>query len=184
VPFNGIRPSTRSAGATCVSRKSFIESDAREQRKSSLSKLERARSSKAYEERRRLRPRCREFPETADDVEGPWSHDRGQPTISQRKLHEVFKTGTRSTSKVLRVDDKGKLCSPTRQRRRILGSCGDARLTSGTKHKGTVVRNLQPFGGLHRASARRRRLIHTSDLKFNSAIEHRTILSRTRSRTW
>ena len=90
-----------------VSRKSYIEAEAKEQRKASLGKLEIGAVVKGIVRSVVQYGAFIAIP-SADDVEGlvhmtEASHDRNA------KLTDVFRPGEEIDVKVLRVDDKGKL---------------------------------------------------------------------------
>ncbi|HEY3594064.1 MAG TPA: S1 RNA-binding domain-containing protein [Polyangiaceae bacterium] len=151
-----------------VSRKTFLEAEAKEHRKASLSKLQVGsivkgivRSVVSYGAFVAIRE--------ADDVEGlvhmtEASHDRGA------KLTDVFRPGAEIDVKVLRVDDKGKLWLS--HKAATLDPWEEAMKTfaQGTRHHGKVLR-LLPFGAFIELAPGIEGLMHTADLSFKR-IEH------------
>ncbi|HKQ71022.1 MAG TPA: S1 RNA-binding domain-containing protein [Polyangiaceae bacterium] len=151
-----------------VSRKGFIETEAQESRKSSLSKLEVGSVVKGIVRSVVPYGAFIAIP-SADDVEGlvhmtEASHDRGA------KLADVFRVGAEIDVKVLRVDDKGKLWLS--HKAATLDPWQEAMKTyaQGTRHKGKVLR-LLPFGAFIELAPGIEGLLHTSDLSFKR-IEH------------
>ncbi len=151
-----------------VSRKSFIEAEAKEQRKTSLSKLEVGSIVKGVVKSVVPYGAFVAIP-SADDVEGlvhmtEASHDRNA------KLADVFQVGAEVDVKVLRVDDKGKLWLS--HKAATVDPWQEAMKTyaQGTRHKGKVLR-LLPFGAFIELAPGIEGLLHTQDLSYKR-IEH------------
>ena len=151
-----------------VSRKSYIEAEAKEQRKASLGKLEIGAVVKGIVRSVVQYGAFIAIP-SADDVEGlvhmtEASHDRNA------KLTDVFRPGEEIDVKVLRVDDKGKLWLS--HRAAVLDPWQEAMKTysQGTRHKGKVMR-LLPFGAFIELAPGVEGLLHTADLSYKR-IEH------------
>jgi ribosomal protein S1 len=151
-----------------VSRKSFIEAEAKEQRKSSLSKLEVGAVVKGIVKSVVQYGAFVAIPD-ADDVEGlvhmtEASHDRNA------KLADIFHVGAEIEVKVLRVDDKGKLWLS--HKAAIADPWQEAMKTyaQGTRHVGKVLR-LLPFGAFIELAPGIEGLLHTADLSYRR-IEH------------
>jgi small subunit ribosomal protein S1 len=151
-----------------VSRKNYIEAEAKGHRKASLAKLEVGSIVKGVVRSVVQYGAFVAIP-SADDVEGlvhmtEASHDRGA------KLGDVFKVGAEIDVKVLRVDDKDKLwlshkaatVDPWQEAMKTYGA--------GTRHKGKVMR-LLPFGAFIELAPGIEGLLHTQDLSFKR-IEH------------
>ena len=151
-----------------VSRKNYIEAEAKEHRKASLAKLEIGSIVKGIVRSVVQYGAFVAIP-SADDVEGlvhmtEASHDRGA------KLSEVFHVGAEIDVKVLRVDDKDKLwlshkaatVDPWQEAMKTYGP--------GTRHKGKVMR-LLPFGAFIELAPGIEGLLHTQDLSYKR-IEH------------
>jgi len=126
-----------------VSRKSYIEAEAKEQRKASLAKLEAGSVVKGVVKSVVQYGAFVAIP-SADDVEGlvhmtEASHDRNA------KLSDVFQVGAEIDVKILRVDEKGKLWLS--HKAAVTDPWHEAMKTfsQGTRHKGKVLR-LLPFG--------------------------------------
>jgi small subunit ribosomal protein S1 len=151
-----------------VSRKNFIESEAKEHRKSSLAKLEPGSVVKGVVRSVVAYGAFVAIP-SADDVEGlvhmtEASHDRGA------KLSDVFKVGAEIDVKVLRVDEKGKLWLSHRAATADPWEEAMKTFAQGTRHKGKVLR-LLPFGAFIELAPGVEGLMHTADLSFKR-IEH------------
>ncbi len=151
-----------------VSRKSFIEAEAKEFRKTALGKLEAGAVVKGIVRSVVQYGAFIAIP-SADDVEGlvhmtEASHDRGT------KLSDVFHVGAEIEVKVLRVDDKGKLWLS--HKAATVDPWQEAMKTyaQGTRHKGKVLR-LLPFGAFVELAPGVEGLLHTSDLSYKR-IEH------------
>jgi small subunit ribosomal protein S1 len=151
-----------------VSRKTFIESEAKEFRKSALAKLEIGAIVKGVVRSVVQYGAFVAIP-TADDVEGlvhmtEASHDRGA------KLSDVFQVGAEIDVKILRVDEKGKLWLS--HKAATVDPWQEAMKTyaQGTRHKGKVLR-LLPFGAFIELAPGVEGLLHTSDLSYKR-IEH------------
>jgi small subunit ribosomal protein S1 len=151
-----------------VSRKSFLEAEAREQRKAALAKLEVGLVVKGIVRSVVSYGAFVAIP-SADDVEGlvhmtEASHDRNA------KLSDVFHGGQEIDVKILRVDDKGKLWLS--HKAATLDPWEEAMRTfaQGTRHHGRVLR-LMPFGAFIELAPGIEGLLHTSDLSFKR-IEH------------
>jgi small subunit ribosomal protein S1 len=151
-----------------VSRKSYIEAEAKEQRKSSLAKLETGSIVKGIVRSVVQYGAFVAIP-SADDVEGlvhmtEASHDRNA------KLSDIFHVGAEIDVKILRVDDKGKLWLS--HKAAITDPWQEAMKTfaQGTRHKGKVLR-LLPFGAFIELAPGIEGLLHTADLSFKR-IEH------------
>jgi small subunit ribosomal protein S1 len=151
-----------------VSRKGFIEAEAKEFRKAALAKLEIGSVVKGIVRSVVQYGAFIAIP-SADDVEGlvhmtEASHDRGA------KLSDVFHVGAEIDVKVLRVDDKGKLWLSHKEA--TVDPWQEAMKTyaQGTRHKGKVVR-LLPFGAFVELAPGVEGLLHTSDLSYKR-IEH------------
>jgi small subunit ribosomal protein S1 len=151
-----------------VSRKTFIETEAKEQRKTALAKLEPGSVVKGVV--RSVVPfgAFVSIP-SADDIEGlvhmtEASHDRGA------KLADIFQVGAEIDVKVLRVDEKGKLWLS--HKATIADPWEEAfkSFAPGTRHKGRIAR-LQPFGVFVEIAPGIDGLIHVSDLT-HKRIEH------------
>jgi small subunit ribosomal protein S1 len=151
-----------------VSRKNYIEAEAKEHRKASLAKLEVGSIVKGVVRSVVQYGAFVAIP-SADDVEGlvhmtEASHDRSA------KLSDVFHVGAEIDVKVLRVDDKDKLwlshkaatVDPWQEAMRTYGP--------GTRHKGKVMR-LLPFGAFIELAPGIEGLLHVQDLSFKR-IEH------------
>ena len=151
-----------------VSRKNYIEAEAKEHRKTSLAKLEIGSIVKGTVRSVVQYGAFVAIP-SADDVEGlvhmtEASHDRGA------KLNEVFQVGAEIDVKILRVDDKDKLwlshkaatVDPWQEAMKTYGQ--------GTRHKGKVMR-LLPFGAFIELAPGIEGLLHVQDLSFKR-IEH------------
>lgn len=151
-----------------VSRKNFIESEAKEHRKSSLAKLEVGSIVKGIVRSVVQYGAFIAIP-SADDVEGlvhmtEASHDRGA------KLSDVFKVGAEIDVKVLRVDDKDKLWLSHKAATADPWQEAMKTYSAGTRHKGKVMR-LLPFGAFIELAPGVEGLLHTADLSFKR-IEH------------
>jgi small subunit ribosomal protein S1 len=151
-----------------VSRKSFIEAEARELRKAALAKLQPGSIVKGIVRSVVAYGAFVAIP-SADDVEGlvhmtEASHDRSS------KLHDLFKVGAEIDVKVLRVDDKGKLWLSHRAATPDPWDEIATKFAQGTRHKGKVAA-LQPFGAFIELHPGVDGLLHTSDLSFKR-IEH------------
>jgi small subunit ribosomal protein S1 len=151
-----------------VSRKSYIEAEAKELRKSSLAKLEVGSVVKGIVKSVVQYGAFIAIP-SADDIEGlvhmtEASHDRNA------KLSDIFHPGAEVDVKILRVDDKGKLWLS--HRAATLDPWQEAMKTyaQGTRHKGKVLR-LLPFGAFIELAPGVEGLLHTADLTFKR-IEH------------
>ena len=151
-----------------VSRKNFIENEAKEQRKTSLSKLEIGSVVKGIVRGVVPYGAFVAIP-TADDVEGlvhmtEASHDRGA------KLSDVFHVGAEVDVKILRVDEKGKLWLS--HKAAVADPWEEAMKTfaPGTRHKGKVLR-LLPFGAFIELAPGIEGLLHTADLSYKR-IDH------------
>src|SRR5258706_13477737 len=151
-----------------VSRKSYLEAEAKEQRKSALAKLEIGSIVKGIVKSVVQYGAFVAIP-SADDVEGlvhmtEASHDRNA------KLSDIFRVGAEIDVKILRVDDKGKLWLS--HRAAIADPWQEAMKTfaQGTQHKGKVLR-LLPFGAFVELAPGVEALLHTADLSFKR-IEH------------
>ena len=151
-----------------VSRKTFLEAEAKEHRKASLSKLTVGSVVKGVVRSVVSYGAFVAIPE-ADDVEGlvhmtEASHDRNA------KLQDVFKPGETIDVKILRVDDKGKLWLS--HKAATLDPWEEAMKTfaQGTHHRGRVLR-LLPFGAFVELAPGIEGLLHTADLSFKR-IEH------------
>jgi small subunit ribosomal protein S1 len=151
-----------------VSRKSYIEAEAKEQRKTSLSKLEVGSIVKGVVKSVVQYGAFIAIP-GADDVEGlvhmtEASHDRNA------KLADIFHVGAEIDVKVLRVDDKGKLWLS--HKGAVVDPWQEAMKTyaQGTRHKGKVMR-LLPFGAFIELAPGVEGLLHTADLSYKR-IEH------------
>jgi len=151
-----------------VSRKNYIEAEAKEHRKASLAKLEIGSIVKGVVRSVVQYGAFVAIP-SADDVEGlvhmtEATHDRSA------KLSDVFQVGAEIDVKVLRVDDKDKLwlshkaatVDPWQEAMKTYGS--------GTRHKGKVMR-LLPFGAFIELAPGIEGLLHVQDLSFKR-IEH------------
>jgi small subunit ribosomal protein S1 len=151
-----------------VSRKTFLEAEARELRKVALEKVEAGSIVKGIVRSVVQYGAFVAIP-SADDIEGlvhmtEASHDRNA------RLYDIFKVGAEIDVKVLKVDDKGKLWlshkaatpDPWEEAKRTFGA--------GTRHKGKVMR-LQPFGAFIELAPGIEGLLHTSDLSYKR-IEH------------
>jgi small subunit ribosomal protein S1 len=151
-----------------VSRKNYIEAEAKEHRKTSLAKLEIGSIVKGIVRSVVQYGAFVAIP-AADDVEGlvhmtEASHDRGA------KLADVFHVGAEIDVKILRVDDKDKLwlshkaatVDPWQEAMKTYGA--------GTRHKGKVMR-LLPFGAFIELAPGIEGLLHTQDLSYKR-IEH------------
>jgi small subunit ribosomal protein S1 len=151
-----------------VSRKNYIEAEAKEHRRASLAKLEIGSIVKGIVRSVVQYGAFVAIP-SADDVEGlvhmtEASHDRGA------KLSDVFQVGAEIDVKVLRVDDKDKLwlshkaatVDPWQEAMKTYGP--------GTRHRGKVMR-LLPFGAFIELAPGIEGLLHTQDLSFKR-IEH------------
>jgi small subunit ribosomal protein S1 len=151
-----------------VSRKNYIEAEAKEHRKASLAKLEIGSIVKGIVRSVVQYGAFVAIP-SADDVEGlvhmtEASHDRGA------KLSDIFHVGSEIDVKVLRVDDKDKLwlshkaatVDPWQEAMKTYGA--------GTRHKGKVMR-LLPFGAFIELAPGIEGLLHTQDLSYKR-IEH------------
>jgi small subunit ribosomal protein S1 len=151
-----------------VSRKNFIEAEAKEQRKTSLSKLEVGAVVKGIVKSVVQYGAFVAIPE-ADDVEGlvhmtEASHDRNA------KLSDIFHVGAEIEVRVLRVDDKGKLWLS--HKAAVADPWQEAMKTfaQGTRHVGKVLR-LLPFGAFVELAPGIEGLLHTADLSYRR-IEH------------
>jgi small subunit ribosomal protein S1 len=151
-----------------VSRKTFLEAEAKELRKASLAKIKVGSVVKGVVRSVVSYGAFVAIPE-ADDVEGlvhmtEASHDRNA------KLADVFHPGQEIDVKVLRVDDKGKLWLS--HKAATLDPWQEAMKTfaQGTRHKGRVLR-LLPFGAFIELAPGVEGLLHTADLSFKR-IEH------------
>jgi small subunit ribosomal protein S1 len=151
-----------------VSRKTFIESEAKEFRKTALAKLEIGAIVKGVVRSVVQYGAFVAIP-TADDVEGlvhmtEASHDRNA------KLSDVFHVGAEIDVKILRVDEKGKLWLS--HKAATVDPWQEAMKTyaQGTRHKGKVLR-LLPFGAFIELAPGVEGLLHTSDLSYKR-IEH------------
>jgi small subunit ribosomal protein S1 len=151
-----------------VSRKTFIEEEAKEFRSAALAKLEIGSVVKGIVRSVVQYGAFIAIP-SADDVEGlvhmtEASHDRGA------KLSDVFHVGAEIEVKVLRVDDKGKLWLS--HKAATIDPWQEAMKTyaQGTRHKGKVLR-LLPFGAFIELAPGIEGLLHTSDLSYKR-IEH------------
>jgi small subunit ribosomal protein S1 len=151
-----------------VSRKNYIEAEAKEHRKASLAKLEIGSLVKGIVRSVVQYGAFVAIP-SADDVEGlvhmtEASHDRSA------KLSDIFQVGAEIDVKVLRVDDKDKLwlshkaaiADPWQEAMKTYGP--------GTRHKGKVMR-LLPFGAFIELAPGIEGLLHTQDLSYKR-IEH------------
>jgi len=151
-----------------VSRKNYIEAEAKEHRKASLAKLEVGSIVKGIVRSVVQYGAFVAIP-SADDVEGlvhmtEASHDRGA------KLSDIFHVGAEIDVKILRVDDKDKLwlshkaatVDPWQEAMKTYGA--------GTRHKGKVMR-LLPFGAFIELAPGIEGLLHVQDLSFKR-IEH------------
>jgi small subunit ribosomal protein S1 len=151
-----------------VSRKNYIETEAKEHRKASLAKLEIGSIVKGIVRSVVQYGAFVAIP-SADDVEGlvhmtEASHDRSA------KLGEIFQVGAEIDVKILRVDDKDKLwlshkaatVDPWQEAMKTYGP--------GTRHKGKVMR-LLPFGAFIELAPGIEGLLHVQDLSFKR-IEH------------
>lgn len=151
-----------------VSRKQFLESEAKEARQASLAKLEAGSIVKGVVRTVVAYGAFVAIP-SADDVEGlvhmtEASHDRGA------KLSEVFKPGAEIDVKVLKVDEKGKLWLSHKQAIPDPWAEMRSKYAEGSRHKGKIVR-LQPFGVFIELEPGVDGLLHTSDLS-HKPIEH------------
>jgi ribosomal protein S1 len=151
-----------------VSRKTYLEAEAREQRKTALSKLEMGSVVKGIVKSVVPYGAFVAIP-SAEDVEGlvhmtEASHDRGA------KLTDVFPVGSEIDVKVLRVDDKGKLWLSHKATIADPWEAATKTFAQGTRHKGKVLR-LQPFGAFIELAPGFEGLLHTADLSFKR-IEH------------
>jgi len=151
-----------------VSRKSYIEGEAKEQRKVSLAKLEIGSIVKGIVRSVVQYGAFVAIP-SADDVEGlvhmtEASHDRNT------SLQDVFQVGTEIDVKILRVDEKGKLWLS--HKAATVDPWTEAMKTyaQGTRHKGKVLR-LLPFGAFIELAPGIEALLHTADLSYRR-IEH------------
>jgi small subunit ribosomal protein S1 len=151
-----------------VSRKAYIEIEARELRKAALAKLEPGSIVKGVVRSVVAYGAFISIP-SADDVEGlvhvtEASHDRGA------KLHDIFKVGAEIDVKILRVDEKGKLWLS--HKATIADPWEEAfkSYAPGTRHKGRIAR-LLPFGVFVELAPGVDGLIHISDLT-HKRIEH------------
>jgi small subunit ribosomal protein S1 len=151
-----------------VSRKNYIEAEAKEHRKTSLGKLEIGSIVKGIVRSVVQYGAFVAIP-AADDVEGlvhmtEASHDRGA------KLAEVFHVGAEIDVKILRVDDKDKLWLS--HKAATVDPWQEAMKTysAGTRHKGKVMR-LLPFGAFIELAPGIEGLLHTQDLSYKR-IEH------------
>jgi small subunit ribosomal protein S1 len=151
-----------------VSRRTFLEAEAREQRKLALAKVEPGSVVKGIVRSVVAYGAFVAIP-SADDIEGlvhmtEASHDRNA------KLYDIFKVGAEIDIKILKVDDKGKLWlshkaatpDPWEEAKRTFGA--------GTRHKGKVMR-MQPFGAFVELVPGIEGLLHASDLSYKR-IEH------------
>lgn len=151
-----------------VSRKQFLEAEAREVRQSQLAKVEPGSIVKGIVRTVVAYGVFVALP-SADNVEGlvhmtEASHDRGA------KLNELFKPGQEIDVKVLKVDDKGKLWLSHKAAIPDPWAEVKAKYAVGSRHKGKVAR-LQPFGAFVELEPGVDGLVHTSDLSFKP-IEH------------
>jgi small subunit ribosomal protein S1 len=151
-----------------VSRKNYIEAEAKEHRKASLAKLEIGSIVKGIVRSVVQYGAFVAIP-TADDVEGlvhmtEASHDRGA------KLAEVFHVGAEIDVKVLRVDDKDKLWLSHKAATADPWQEAMKTYAPGTRHKGKVMR-LLPFGAFIELAPGIEGLLHTQDLSYKR-IEH------------
>jgi ribosomal protein S1 len=151
-----------------VSRKSYLEAEAREQRKTALAKLEMGAVVKGIV--RSIVPYGAfvAIP-SAEDVEGlvhmtEASHDRGA------KLADLFPVGAEIDVKVLRIDEKGKLWLSHKATIADPWEAASKQFAQGTRHRGKVLR-LQPFGAFIELAPGFEGLLHTADLSFKR-IEH------------
>jgi small subunit ribosomal protein S1 len=151
-----------------VSRKNFIEAEAKEQRKSALAKLEVGSVVKGIVKSVVQYGAFVAIPD-ADDVEGlvhmtEASHDRNA------KLTDIFQVGAEIEVKVLRVDDKGKLWLS--HKAAVTDPWQEAMKTfaQGTRHVGKILR-LLPFGAFIELAPGIEGLLHTADLSYRR-IEH------------
>jgi small subunit ribosomal protein S1 len=151
-----------------VSRKNYIEAEAKEHRKTSLAKLEIGSIVKGIVRSVVQYGAFVAIP-AADDVEGlvhmtEASHDRGA------KLADVFHVGAEIDVKILRVDDKDKLWLS--HKAATVDPWQEAMKTysAGTRHKGKVMR-LLPFGAFIELAPGIEGLLHTQDLSYKR-IEH------------
>jgi ribosomal protein S1 len=151
-----------------VSRKSFIEAEAKEQRKTALAKLEVGSVVKGIVKSVVQYGAFVAIPD-ADDVEGlvhmtEASHDRNA------KLTDIFHVGAEIDVKILRVDDKGKLWLS--HKAAVTDPWQEAMKTfaQGTRHMGKVLR-LLPFGAFVELTPGIEGLLHTADLSYRR-IEH------------
>jgi ribosomal protein S1 len=151
-----------------VSRKTFLEAEAKEQRKASLSKLQVGSIVKGIVRSVVSYGAFIAIPD-ADDVEGlvhmtEASHDRGA------KLTDVFRPGAEIDVKILRVDDKGKLWLSHRAATVDPWEEAMKKFAQGTRHRGRVLR-LLPFGAFIELAQGIEGLLHMADLSFKR-IEH------------
>jgi len=151
-----------------VSRKSYIEAEAKEQRKASLAKLESGSVVKGVVRSVVQYGAFVAIP-SADDVEGlvhmtEASHDRNA------KLSDIFQVGAEIDVKILRVDDKGKLWLS--HKAAVTDPWQEAMKTfsQGTRHKGKVLR-LLPFGAFIELAPGIEGLLHMADLSLKR-IDH------------
>lgn len=151
-----------------LSRKQFLETEAREARQSSLAKVEIGAIVKGIVRTVVAYGVFVALP-SADDVEGlvhmtEASHDRGT------RLNELFKPGQEIEVKVLKVDEKGKLWLSHKAAIPDPWAEVKAKYAVGSRHTGKVVR-LQPFGVFVELEPGIDGLVHTADLSFKP-IEH------------
>ncbi len=148
-----------------LSRKSMLEETAKENREEALKKLE---IGATVEGTVRTVVQFGAFVDVGG-VEGlvplsEMSHNRGDTP------RDVFKVGEKTTVKILRVDEKGKLWLSHRATIQDPWSAVAEKYAPGSKHTGKIAR-LQPFGAFIELEPGVDGLIHTADLSMKR-IDH------------
>jgi small subunit ribosomal protein S1 len=148
-----------------LSRKSMLEETAKEHREEALKKLEIGATVEGIV---RTVVQFGAFVDVGG-VEGlvplsEMSHNRGDTP------RDVFKVGEKTTVKIMRVDEKGKLWLSHRATISDPWSAVAEKYAPGSKHTGKIAR-LQPFGAFIELEPGVDGLIHTADLSMKR-IEH------------
>jgi len=151
-----------------VSRKRFLEEDARKARTEALKAIEPGTVHKGVVRKVVAWGVFVALPE-AGNVEGlihmtEASHDRSA------RLSDLFRTGAEIDVKIIKVDEKGKLWLSHKATTADPWDTVKEKYAVGTKHKGKVAR-LQPFGAFIELEPGIDGLCHTADISFKQ-VEH------------